>query len=248
MTERLRQRLCPPPRQCGTADAAAGGALLDGPRRFGDIQSSLEGTPQRAHPASSPLESEGIVVAQPYPNARSASSTSSQPRDTTGGVVAPAADWGPAIATRRSRPARGCGTPFEVAGGVPPANAGGRRVGRAPLRLETDRIRHRKHACRRVGAVPNCYLGCSGGPAHTRLDSEGSRRAGRVNPRAGPAASPTPIHCVAAGGGRCRGGGVALAHRGDRGSGGRRRRAQDHPADLECDHPCSPQRPHGPTH
>lgn len=92
-------------------------ALLDGPRRFGDLQSSLAGiAPNVLSQRLRRLESEGIVVAQPYSERpqRFVYELGASGHELTGSLRL-LADWGARHREAADPPRHeSCGTPVEV--------------------------------------------------------------------------------------------------------------------------------------
>jgi DNA-binding HxlR family transcriptional regulator len=92
--------------------------LLDGPRRYGELQEALPGiAPNVLSARLKRLEGAGVVAARPYQQrpARFSYELADEGRELAGAVRL-LAEWGARRATGRSEPPRhaACGTPLEV--------------------------------------------------------------------------------------------------------------------------------------
>jgi len=120
-----KKDLTPPPSPLADALARVGdrwtllvvGALMDGPRRFGDLQEAVPGiAPNILSQRLRHLEREALVVARPYSERppRMVYELSAAGRELAGALRL-LADWG-ARNSEAAEPARhgACGTPLEV--------------------------------------------------------------------------------------------------------------------------------------
>ena len=147
-------------------------ALLDGPRRFGDLAGELDGiAPTVLTGRLRRLEAEAIVVAEPYSERppRFVYELTAAGRELAGALRL-LADWGGRHRDGADPPRHAvCGSPWRHCGGVPCAS-GPPRARRLPTSTTPERSRELPEAAaRRV--TPASFGPTSGRPAHPQTRS-----------------------------------------------------------------------------